>query len=138
MFFWNSCFFYEPTDVGNLYLINKSALEEFPWEQPKMCQICEERLSCIQERSGSWKLRLCWRVNRGWKNGVTAVCDQRSWETGSGEREKKMYMYNIEKQYKWIYLWCRNRDTIVENKCMASKGERGRVREINESLKLFQ
>ena len=40
------------------------------------------------------------------------------------------YMYNIEKQYKWIYLWSRNRDTNVENKCMASKGERGRVREI--------
>ena len=37
-------------------------------------------------------------------------------------------MYNIEKHYKWLYLWSRNRDTTVKNKRMASKGERGRVR----------
>ena len=36
------------------------------------------------------------------------------------------YMWNLEKWYRWSCLQNRNRDTDVENKCMDTKGGRGR------------
>ena len=48
------------------------------------------------------------------------------------EREKQIsynnvYMWNLEKWYRWTDLQSRNRDTDIENKCMDTKGERGGV-----------
>ena len=50
-------------------------------------------------------------------------------EWSKSEREKQIhintYMTNLEKWYRWSYLWSRNRDTDVENKYMDIKGEEG-------------
>ena len=40
-------------------------------------------------------------------------------------RYLSIYIWNLEKWYRWSYLQSRNRDTDVENKCMDTKGEGG-------------
>ena len=50
-------------------------------------------------------------------------------EWSKSEREKQIsydiiYMWNLEKWYRWTYLQGRNRDTDVENKLMDTKGGR--------------
>ena len=51
-------------------------------------------------------------------------------EWSKSEREKQIlyinvYMWNIEKWYRWTYLQSRNTDTDVENKRMDTEGGRG-------------
>ena len=58
-------------------------------------------------------------------------------EWSKSEREKQVsyinaYMWNLEKWYRWSYLQSRNRDTDVENKCMDTKGGRGRWEELGD------
>ena len=53
------------------------------------------------------------------------------------EREKQIsyinaYMWNLEKWYRWTGLQGRNRDTDVENKCMDTKGGKGRWDELGD------
>ena len=53
-------------------------------------------------------------------------------EWSKSEREKQIsyinvYMWNLEKWYRWSYLQSRNRDTDVENKRMGTKGRSGGV-----------
>ena len=53
-------------------------------------------------------------------------------EWSESEREKQMvninvYMWTLEKWYRWIYLQSRNRDSQVENKHMDTKREVGEV-----------
>ena len=48
-------------------------------------------------------------------------------EWSKSEREKQIshiniYMWNLEKWYRWSYLQSRKRDTDIENKCMDTKG----------------
>ena len=50
---------------------------------------------------------------------------------GKSEREKQIFYinahtWNLEKWYRLFYLQSRNRDTDITNKCMDTKGERGR------------
>ena len=54
-------------------------------------------------------------------------------QTEASQKEKNQvsyihtYMLNLQKQkwYRWSYLQSRNRDTDRENKCLATKKERG-------------
>ena len=53
------------------------------------------------------------------------------------EREKQIlynivYMWNLEKWYRWTYLQNRNRDTDVDNKLMDSKGGKDRWDELGD------
>ena len=58
-------------------------------------------------------------------------------EWSKSEREKwisyiNVYMWHLEKWYRWSYLQSRNADTVVENKCMDTKGKGGGWEELGD------
>ena len=71
---------------------------------------------------------LCHRKERNWVicRDVDGSTDCHT-EWSKSEREKRIlyinvYMWNLEKWYRWTCLQGRNRDTDVENKCLDTKG----------------
>ena len=77
------------------------------------------------------------------KEQNNAICSNMNWprdghiEWSKSDRERQIsyditYMWNLKIRYKWTYLQNTNRITDVENKLMATKGERGVRNELGD------